>query len=91
MFNQHFQRAVKTSIYIPWLDIQCGCVEADLCLAMQMWGLKLQARLESREALAAKLVIPGEMLLHAHVCTRPHKQIQLRPDFFVTGLWLNIK
>lgn len=83
MFNQHFQCAVKTSIYIPRLDIQRGCVEADLCLAMQMWGLKLQARLESREALAAKLVIPREMLLQAHVCTHTHKQLSLRPNFLL--------
>lgn len=83
MFNQHFQRAVKTSIYIPRLDIQRGCVEADLCLAMQMWGLKLQARLESREALAAKLVIPREMLLQAHVCTHTHKQLSLRPNLLL--------
>lgn len=61
-----FQRAVQTSIYIPRPDIQCGCVEADLCLAMQKWGLKLEARLESWEAFAAKLVIPTEMLSQAH-------------------------
>lgn len=61
MFNQHFGSAVKTSIYIPRVDIQRGCVEADLCLAMQMRGLKLQAGLERGEALAAKLVIPREM------------------------------
>lgn len=42
--------------------------EADLCLAMQMWGLKLQARLESVKALAAKLVIPREMHSQACVC-----------------------
>lgn len=85
MFNQHFQRAVKTSIYIPRLDIQRGCVEADLCLAMQMWGLKLQARLESREALAAKLVIPREMLLQARV--HAHSQTALtKTQFFVAGL-----
>lgn len=61
MFNQHFQCAVKTSIYIPRVDIQCGCEEADLCLAMQMWGLKLQARLQSEDTFAAKLVILREM------------------------------
>lgn len=83
MFNQHFRHAVKTSIYIPRLNIQCGCVEADLCLAMQMWGLKLQARLESREAHAAKLVIPREMLLQAYVCTRTHKQLKLKPNFLL--------
>lgn len=66
MFNQRFQCAVKTSIYIPRVDIQCGCEEADLCLAMQMWGLKLQARLQSGEAFAAKLVIPREMHLRAN-------------------------
>lgn len=61
MFNQRFQRAVKTSIYIPPVNIQGGSVGADLCLAMQMWGLKLEARLESGEVLAAKLVIPRAM------------------------------
>lgn len=54
MFNEHIQHAVKTSIYIPRVDIQHKCVEADLCLAMQMWGLKLEARLESGEVISAK-------------------------------------
>lgn len=86
MFKQHFQHAVKTSIYIPRLDIQCGCVEADLCLAMQMWGLKLKARLGSRAVLAAKLVISRKMLLQAHMCLHTKKQLQIRPNFFVSGL-----
>lgn len=81
MFKQHFQHAVKTSIYIPRLDIQCGCVEADLCLAMQMWGLKLKARLGSRAVLAAKLVISRKMLLQAHMCLHTKKQLQIRPNF----------
>lgn len=83
MFNRHFQRAVKTSIYIPWADIQRGCVEADLCLAMQMWGLKLQARLESGEALAAKLVIPRETHSQAHVCADITNVLRLRPSFLL--------
>lgn len=82
MFNQDFQRAVKTSIYIPRVDIQCRCVEADLCLAMQMWGLKLQARLESGEALAAKLVNPWEMHSQAYVCTHTYKWAQNETQFF---------
>lgn len=49
-----------------WYRVRMWCVEADLCLAMQMWGLKLQARLESGEALAAKLVISRETHRRAH-------------------------
>lgn len=62
--------------FIPQVDIQCGCEEADLCLAMQMWGLKLQARMQSRKEFAAKLVTPREMFASKHL-----QMLKLRPIF----------
>lgn len=64
MFSQHFQVAVKTGIYIPQPHTRRARAEADLCLAMQMWGLKTPGQAgEQRGALAAKLVTSRETLL----------------------------
>lgn len=50
---------------------------------MQMWGLKLQAGLESGKALAAKLVIAREMLSQAHMCMHARKCAQRESLFFI--------
>lgn len=46
MFSQHFKLAGKTGVYIPQLRIRRACAQAELSLAMQMWGLKTRRRAE---------------------------------------------
>lgn len=54
-------RVQSQQSFILFLElISRGCEQADLSLVMQMWGLKLQALLESGNRTAAKLVIPGK-------------------------------
>lgn len=67
MFNQRFQRAVKTSIYIPRVDIQCGGWSM---FSYANMGIKTWGQAGNGEALTAKLGIPSKM--HLQKCVYVH-------------------
>lgn len=81
VFSQHFKLAVKTGVYIPQLRIRRACAEADLSLAMQMWGLKTRRQAgEQRGALALKLVTSKETLSQAEPAeTQPPTERKAKP------------